>query len=227
MIGGTHSELSPTMQDYLKVLFQLEERGERLTNSAVAAARELSAASVSTMMKNLAKKGCVSYSPYQEIQLTKKGRDVALEMTRHHRILETFLVNVLGMNWDEVHEEAERLEHHISEALESRMAAVMNNPKFDPHGHPIPGPKGELATRTGMVALRQMKEGQAGTVREVSDANPEALRYLSEQGIGISTAFVLERIHPFDGPLELSLDNRQVVLSRSLAERVLVEIAPT
>ncbi len=225
MIGGTHQDLSSTMQDYLKVLYLLEERGERLTNSAVAAARELSAASVSTMMRKLADKGCVNYSPYQDLQLTDKGRHVALEMIRHHRILETFLVKVLGMSWDEVHEEAERLEHVISETLESRMASVMDNPQFDPHGHPIPGPQGELASRPGLQQLRHMTEGQSGTVREVSDTNPEALRYLSEQRIGIGTQFVLARIHPFDGPLELTIGTQQVVLSRSLAERVLVELA--
>lgn len=225
MIGGTHQELSSAMQDYLKVLYLLEERGERLTNSAVAAARELSAASVSTMMRKLAEKGCVTYSPYQDIELTEKGRGVALEMIRHHRIIETFLVKVLGMSWDEVHEEAERLEHVISETLEKRMAEVMDNPRFDPHGHPIPGPHGELASRPELLPLRQLDEGGAATVREVSDANPEVLRYLSEQGIGIGTAVRLLRIHPFEGPLELDLDGRNVVLSRSLAERVLVEAA--
>lgn len=223
-MSGTIHELSPSMQDYLKVLYVLEERAERLTNSAVAAALRIAPASVSIMMKKLAEKGCVTYSPYHDIGLTEKGRRVALEVIRHHRILESFLVTVLGMSWDAVHDEAERLEHVISEELEARMAALMHDPQFDPHGHPIPGPEGELASRSALVAMDGLAQGDAAVVREVSDEDPEALRYLGEQGLFPGVRFTLGRVHPFDGPFELALEGgRPVILSRALARRLTVQ----
>lgn len=224
MIGGNHHELSVAMQDYLKALFSLEETGEKLTNSAVATSLNLSAASVSTMMKKLAEKGCVEYAPYRDIELTEKGRQVALELVRHHRIIEAFLVKVLGMSWDEVHEEAERLEHVISEELEARMAAMLDHPLVDPHGHPIPTPEGDIAQPSDLVALSAVDEGAAVTVLQVSDRDPEALRYLEEQGVTPGTQLTVARLHPFEGPFECELPGgARVLLSRALAEMLLVQ----
>jgi DtxR family Mn-dependent transcriptional regulator len=219
MIGGTHHDLSVAMQDYLKILYRLEQDGERLTNSAVATALRLSAASVSTMMKKLAERGCIAYAPYQEMQLTHRGRSVALELIRHHRIIEAFLVKVLGMRWDEVHEEAERLEHVISEKLEARMAAMLDDPLVDPHGHPIPGPAGDVQRRTDLVALLALDPGEAATVVEVSDRDPAALRYLERQGVVPGTRLRLVVVHPFEGPFECELLTRVPALEHATMEQ--------
>ena len=219
MIGGTHLELSDAMQDYIKALYRLEERGQPLTNSAVAEMLELTKASVSTMMKKLADKGCVRYTPYREIELTEKGRRVALEMIRHHRIIEAFLVKILGMSWDEVHDEAEKLEHVISEEVEARMAALLDDPAVDPHGHPIPGPLGEVPSRSDLVTLSTLPEGARAEVAQVSDRDPEALRYLESQGIRPGVELVVRRIHPFDGPYEVDVEGEgEALLSRRLTE---------
>lgn len=216
MIGGTHRELSDAMQDYVKALYRLEERGEKLTNSAVADLLDHKAASVSTMMKKLADKGCVEYTPYKEIELTEKGRRVALEMVRHHRIIEAFLVRILGMSWDEVHDEAEKLEHVISEEVEARMAAMLGDPLRDPHGHPIPGPEGDLPHER-LVPLDTLEVGAEAVVAQVSDRDPEALRYLDTQGIRPGTRITVDAVHPFDGPYEVTHADGDALLSRTLA----------
>jgi DtxR family Mn-dependent transcriptional regulator len=221
--GGSHHDLSPAMQDYLKALYKLEQKAIPLTNSALAEELSLTAASVSGMMKKLAEKDCVSYSPYREIELTEKGRQISLELIRHHRIIELFLVNVLGMSWDQVHEEAERLEHVISEELEEAMARVLDYPKFDPHGHPIPGLDGTIEDRPALKMLLQIPEDTEAVVREVSDSDPEALRFLDEQGIRPGARLLLISIQPFEGPYELEVGGRRVLLSRLLCGRVRVE----
>ncbi len=225
MIGGTHRELSDAMQDYIKALYRLEERNEPLTNQAVATTLNLTAASVSTMMRKLADKACVEYTPYREIRLTEKGRTVALEMIRHHRLIETFLVQILGMSWDEVHDEAERLEHVISEELEARIAAMVGDPRFDPHGHPIPGPEGDIAERGALATLADMQEGATVRVEQVSDHDPEALRYLEGQGVFPGAVLEVRRVHPFDGPYECQCAGHAVLLSRSLSAMLRVSRA--
>jgi len=153
--------------------------------------------------------------------LTKEGEQIALEVVRHHRLLERYLVEALGYGWDEVHDEAERLEHHISEALEARMAAVLGDPTLDPHGDPIPRLDGSVSTVLEQRLL-DLTPGQTAVVGRVSDQDPERLRYLQQLGITPGTRVTLLETLPFDGPLRLEIAGVEQVIGRSLAATVQV-----
>src|SRR6202041_2608664 len=176
---------SEAIDDYLKAIFQISGRPERQVSSTeIASHLAITAASVTNMLQKLAalEPPLVVYEKHHGAQLSKAGKKRALEIIRHHRLLETFLHQVLGYPWDEVHQEAERLEHFISERFEERVAAKLNYPQFDPHGHPIPSLDGTVPA-TGSQTVAQMSVDTRGKVVSVSDRNPEMLRYLGIHGI--------------------------------------------
>jgi DtxR family Mn-dependent transcriptional regulator len=180
-------ELSPATQDYLKAIYVLgARRPGSVGTSALAERLGVSAPSASAMVKRLAELGLVRYSRYHGVELTGEGRAVALEVVRHHRLLELYLHDVLGMAWEEVHEDAERLEHVLSESVEARIAARLGEPTRDPHGDPIPSLAGEVE-EPSTVALSELRSPAEGVVVRVSDSDPAVLRRLSDQGIGIGT----------------------------------------
>ncbi|MDQ2684023.1 MAG: metal-dependent transcriptional regulator, partial [Chloroflexota bacterium] len=165
--GVTHA-----MEDYLKAIYRIEERGQAVSTQHLANELAISGASVTNMIKRLAELKLVDYSKYRGVTLTEPGRKVALEVIRHHRLLELYLSESLGMPWHEVHAEAERLEHHLSDELEARMDSALGFPTHDPHGDPIPTPELTIENVAG-VNLAAMKSGQSGVVTQVSDRNPE------------------------------------------------------
>jgi DtxR family Mn-dependent transcriptional regulator len=181
-------------------------------------------ASASSMAKKLAELGLVEHAPYRGVRLTREGERVALEVLRHHRLLELYLAEHLGVPWDRVHEEAEALEHVLSEYLESRIAAKLGDPTHDPHGDPIP--TAALSIDEGDTrALADMHPGEGGRFIRVSDSDPEMLRYLGERGIGIGDELeVLDR-QPFDGPLTVRFGDDLQVLGGRLARAMRVEAA--
>ena len=204
---------SPAVQDYLKAVYQLAEAaepGESVTTSQVAEALAVTTASASNMLKKLDGLGLVSQVKRQGVQLTDTGRQAALEVIRHHRLLETFLATRLGMPWDEVHREAEILEHHVSEALADRIAEALGHPERDPHGHPIPTSAGQVAS-TPSRRLSELAEGAVAVVGRVDDRDDALLRFLAERGL-VPEARVQVLAHaPFGGPISVRVDDARVV----------------
>jgi DtxR family Mn-dependent transcriptional regulator len=211
------------MEDYLKAIYKLQERCEQVPMSALVDYMGVTSASVTNMCKKLAGLNLLAYKPYQGVKFTPAGKKLALEIVRHHRLIELYLAEALGVPWDQVHEEAEKLEHVISEDLEERMAAVLGDPQFDPHGAPIP-------SRTGVVARREeerlvdMKTGDKLVVVEVDDQNPALLRYLGGMGIYPGTKIQLVDCAPFEGPLTLALGDDQHSLGYQAAKSILVAL---
>ena len=193
--------ISAAVEDYAKVIYALQvERGGAVTNNALAERLGVSAASASNMVKRLCGLGLVEHLPYHGVELTAAGRRVALEVLRHHRLLELYLAQSLGVPWDRVHDEAEVLEHHISEELEELIANALGNPTHDPHGDPIPTRDLELVEDLAPT-LDTLEPGQRGRFTRISDHDPEMLRYLAERGIAPGDNFEVVDKQPFGGPL--------------------------
>jgi DtxR family transcriptional regulator, Mn-dependent transcriptional regulator len=214
---AVRSEVSNAVQDYAKAIWSLAQRDdEPVSTSALADRLEVSPASASAMVKRLESMGLVEREPYHGVQLTPAGERVALEVLRHHRLLELYLAEALGMSWDRVHEEAEVLEHAISPALSDLIAAKLGNPTHDPHGDPIPTADGEI-DEAPTRALTELAAGERGRFTRVSDSNPEMLRYLSGRGIAPGDELELVGREPFGGPLTVRANGREHGLGEQLA----------
>lgn len=213
--------ISHAMEDYLKAIYKLLEIDGVVTTSALADDMGVAPASVTNMCKKLADLNLLEYERYQGVKFTPAGEKLALEIVRHHRLIELYLAQALGVPWDQVHEEAERLEHVISEDLEERMAAALGDPKFDPHGAPIPSRAGNIRQQKG-GRLVDMEAGDALVVVEVDDQDPELLRYLGEMGIFPGTDLQIVAYAPFNGPLTLSVGGEQHNLGYQAAKSILV-----
>ncbi len=196
----TETLRSPAVEDYAKAIYALERRaGKPVSTNALAARLGVTAASASGMVKRLGELGLVSHEPYRGVSLTDAGRRVALEVIRHHRLLELYLVKSLGVPWDRVHEEAEVLEHVLSEELEELIAAKLGDPVYDPHGDPIPSR--ELTIEEPETeSLEALPDGTRGVFARVSDSDPEMLRYLAERGIAPGAELEVIERQPFGGP---------------------------
>ena len=209
-------------ENYAKAIYQLQSGGqEQVGTGAVAERVGVTPASASAMLKKLADEGLVEHTPYRGVTLTAHGEQLALEMIRHHRLIELFLAEVLGMPWDRVHEEAEVLEHHISEELEELIAAKLGQPARDPHGDPIPSRELDIeADRT--VALSELAVGTDGVFERVSDRDPEMLRYLDSRGIRPGAGIRVTGREPFEGPISVSVEGAEHALGAPLARRMRV-----
>jgi len=212
---------SEAIEDFLKAVYMLQQEQDRVQTSALAEALNITAPSTTEMAKKLAKANLVEHEPYRGIRLTAAGERVALEIVRHHRLLELFLVQALGYSWDEVHEEAERLEHAVSERLAQRIAEYLGDPHYDPHGDPIPGPQGDIAPRD-LTPLARWPVGQHGRVERLRDQAPDMLRYLADKGLIIGAAVEVLKADPFDGPLTLCVEGTEQVIGVVVAQYVLV-----
>ena len=218
---------SATVEDYLKAIYTLKQRGEgKARIKDIAEHLGVSLPSVTTMMKSLAESGLVERAAYRGVELNAGGQRAALKVIRNHRLIELFLVEVLGYTWDEVHDEAERLEHAMSERLANRIDAFLGFPTVDPHGDPIPTADGEIPTTHEGISLLEAAEHLHDTplrVTRVLDQSAEVLQFLAEQGLTPGCILRILRLDPFDGPLWLNDRENDIALSRSLAARVLVE----
>ena len=218
--------LSPSTEDYLKAIYELEHEQEQswATTSALAKSLEIAPASVTEMLKKLAaaEAPLVQHKLYRGARLTPVGERAALRVVRTHRLVEQFLTETLGYSWDEVHEEAHRLEHAVSPALGERIADYLGHPSNDPHGDPIPGPGGELAPRRD-VALAELSAGTAARVTRVHSHDAALLRHLGELGIYPDITLRVMDIAPFDGPVTLEIGDHQAIIGRVVAEHVNVE----
>ena len=214
-------DLTVAVQDYAKAIFTLESRDGAASTTDLAALLEVRPASVSGMLRKLSALGLVEHERYRGVRLTGRGRRVALEVIRHHRLVELFLVESLGMTWDEVHAEAEVLEHALSEALEELIAAKLGDPTVDPHGDPIPSRELKLA-EIPAPTLEELEPGEAATFVRISDAEPEMLRFLGERGIVPGARLRLVERQPFDGPLFVRVGRNVHVLGATLARAMRV-----
>lgn len=219
--------LSDTVEDYLKMIYKLSADTERVGTGQIAEALEISPASVTDMFQRLANENppLLDYLKHQGVKLTNEGRKVALEILRHHRLLELFLHEVLGYSWDQVHAEADRLEHVISENFEERVAAVLGDPKRGLHGEPIPNRNLEMPDQP-TSCLHDMRPDQQGVVHSVSDDDPGFLRYLKAQGLVPGAEFSVVEFSPYDNNLRLQVkgQDQEIVLGASVTAQVQVEI---
>ena len=217
---------SSAVEDYAKAIYKLQDAGEAtVTTNAIADCLDVTPASASQMVKRLGSMGLVVHEPYRGVSLTAAGVRVALEVLRHHRLLELYLAESLGVSWDRVHDEAEVLEHVLSEELEELIAAKLGDPTRDPHGDPIPTRDGRIVEEP-TEALDSLPVGSTGTFVRISDSDPAMLRYLSERGISPGDGFEVVDKQPFDGPLFARFGDDVHVLGGSLARAMRVEVRP-
>ncbi len=207
------------MEDYLKRIYQLREEGADVATLQLAEELGFSGPSVTNMIKRLHELRLVEHRPYHGVRLTPAGERVALEVVRHHRLLELYLAETLGYAWDEVHEEAERLEHHVSDELEARMDSVLGYPTHDPHGDPIPSATGHMP-EVSSLRLTDLAPGEPAIVVRVSDRDPEQLRFLGGLGLRPGVTVTLVERLPFDGPLRIEFDGVEHVIGLPLAANV-------
>jgi len=213
--------VSQAMEDYLKAAYRLEQDGGPVSTQRLADELGFSGPSVTNMVKRLDELKLLKHSRYHGVTLTPAGKHVALEVIRHHRLLELYLAEALGYDWDEVHAEAERLEHHVSEELEQRMERALGYPQFDPHGDPIPTRTGTLPN-VDDVGLIDVPAGYIGQVSRVSDRDPDQLRHLSSLGIRPGVALEVTEHMPFDGPIRVMIDGAEQLLSLTVARGIRV-----
>jgi len=212
-------ELGEAIQDYAKAIYKLEVETGRATTSALAERLAVAPASVTGMLKRLAELGLVSYEPYHGVTLSETGNRLALEVIRHHRLLERYLVDTLGLSLDLVHAEADRLEHALSEDLEAVIDESLGFPTHDPHGDPIP----DAALRVAPSVLKQLTQlapGEAATVRRVPDDDSDVLRYLAELRLVPGERVRLNAAAPFDGPLTVEVGGTSHAIAHDLAGRI-------
>lgn len=207
----SEKRLTPSTEDYLKAVYSLSgEEGSPVQTSALADSLGVAAASVSGMLPRLAEAGLIAHVPYHGVRLSDAGRAVALRIVRRHRILECYLTSRLGYDWDSVHDEAERLEHAVSDELIERMALVLGEPAYDPHGAPIPTRDGEIE-RPLLVPLSELPVGTRAEFRMVDDKDAERLRYLSSLGLDLGTEFRVVDRQPFGGPTTIAVGAQPAV----------------
>jgi DtxR family Mn-dependent transcriptional regulator len=204
------------MEDYLKAIYRLKEEGGTITTQRISEELGVTGPSVTNMVKRLAEMHLLEHERYMGVELTPAGEKIALEVIRHHRLLELYLAETMGFSWDKVHEEAERLEHHLSDEFESRLDSMLGHPTHDPHGDPIPSADGVVPILAGMQ-LQDLPLGATARVTRVTDRDSDRLRYLGELGLypGASVV-VLERM-PFEGPLRIRVDTNEHIIGRPLA----------
>ena len=220
-----HAALQPetltrSVEDYLKAIYRLSPEGRPASTSDIANLLELSPASVSGMVKRLSEQGLLEHEPYKGVQLTDEGRRAALRMVRRHRLIEAYLVAKLGYTWDTVHDEAERLEHAVSDTLVERMAAVLGHPAVDPHGDPIPSADGSIDAPPG-VPLTEVPVGRTVELMRVDEGQPDRLRYLASFGLTPGVAVTVLDRQPFQGPITIRAAGDVHVLGHELGQVLL------
>ena len=223
MMSTENQSLSRSIEDYLKIIYRLQAESGWAQTSAIAEKLSIAPPSVSGMVKRLAESGLLAHAPYKGVQLTETGQRQALRMLRRHRIIELYLIAQLGYAWHNVHEEAERLEHAVSDDLIERMDRALGHPTHDPHGAPIPTADGEIET-THYVPMTDIDVGSAGWLRMVGDKDSERLRFIASLGLRPGVQFEVIARQPFNGPLTIRFDgDREEVIGHELAHSLQCE----
>jgi DtxR family Mn-dependent transcriptional regulator len=212
-------DLSVAIQDYVKEIYKLQSSGRRATTTAIAKEMGVAPSSATSMLKKLAVLGLAEHAPYRGVELSEAGTKIALEVIRHHRLLEQYLAETLGLPIDALHDEADRLEHVISEELEARIDEQLGYPTHDPHGDPIPD-AGLNVDRTTLRSLEGLAPGEVATVRRIPDGDAPLLRYLAELTLVPGSTVTMRKSEPFGGPITVDVDGSEHAISRELAERI-------
>jgi len=215
--------ISESVEDYLKQTYKLQSDNEKVSLSDLATNLDVSAPSVTQMVKKLEKSGLIKYTPYQGVRLSEKGNKIALEVIRHHRLLELFLSEIMGYPLEKVHAEAEKLEHFISEDFEELLSERLGNPTVDPHGDPIPGKDGKFKKQLYLPLLEAPLKTNL-LIKRVGDTNPEVLGYISKLGLLPNIKLTILRKEPFDGPLILKAKNKEIPIGRNIAKTIFVKV---
>jgi DtxR family Mn-dependent transcriptional regulator len=210
-----HEGLTRSVEDYLKAIYRLTPEGRAAGTSEIANLLELAPASVSGMVKRLSEHGLLEHVPYKGVQLTEEGRRAALRTIRRHRLIEAYLVAFLGYTWDTVHDEAERLEHAVSDQLVERMAAVLGHPSVDPHGDPIPDVDGAIH-EPASTPISELPEGMPVELRRVDESDPERLRYIASIGLQPGVRVLVVDRQPFHGPITIEVEGQSHVIGHEL-----------
>ncbi len=219
---NNRASLSAAIEDYIRAIYQLQSSSPGATTTALAKEMRVSAASATNMIKKLAGMGLVRHSPYRGVTLTRPGEKIALEILRHHRLIELFLNETLGIPWDEVHVEAHRLEHVLSDNLEDHIAEFLGDPTEDPHGDPIPTKSGAVNEKE-QHSLGDVMPGASATIRRVSDQDPEHLRHFSRLGLVPNATVDVVKREPFGGPLHIRVGSGEAhILDEALAKEIWV-----
>ena len=213
--------LSQSIEDYLKVIFEIQEKKGKVSTNSLSEELGIAPASVTNMIKKLSEKKLVRHKLYQGVELTKSGRKIALEIIRHHRLIELYLKEALGVPWDKVHDEAEKWEHVLSEDLEDRIDEYLGYPTSDPHGSPIPSRDGNMLVKNSRN-LVEVKPGSKVAITEVSDHDPELLRYLGNMGLYPNTEIKVISVEPFQGPITLEVENKKYSIGQEAAKYISV-----
>ncbi len=217
--------LSQAAQDYIKSIYKLQnghDPGPSVNTSLIAERMDVSAASATNMVKKLAEMKLLQHTPYRGVELTSAGEAIALEVIRHHRLLELYLADALGFKWDQVDAEADRLEHVISEEFEERIDEMLGYPKTDPHGAPIPSKEGDIA-QPDYSRLAEVDAGQTVVIRQVSDKSPEMLRYMASLELKPGAVIAVQEKAPFNGPLKICVNGQaEHSLGMEVAEHIYV-----
>jgi DtxR family transcriptional regulator, Mn-dependent transcriptional regulator len=212
--------LTRSVEDYLKAIYQLSPEGRPASTSDIANLLALSAPSVTGMVKRLSEHGLLEHVPYRGVQLTQEGRRAALRMVRRHRLIEAYLVEFLGYSWDTVHEEAERLEHAVSDTMIERMAGALGNPTVDPHGDPIPTADGEVQ-ELACIALSDVPIGETVEISRVQESQPERLRYIASLGLRPGVHVTVVNRQPIDDLVTIKVGSHKQVIGRELGHALL------
>lgn len=210
-----------SIEDYLKAIYEIQKDKGNVATNSLSEKLGVSPASVTNMIKKLSEKKLITHKRYQGVKLTKAGQKIALEVIRHHRLIELYLAEALGVPWDRVHDEAEKWEHVLSEDLEDRMDAALGYPTRDPHGSPIPGRDGSVV-ELDSVPLADLAPGQTGVIAEVSDHDPNLLRYVGKMGLYPKTKVKVVSVEPFSGPITVQVNDGSHVLGSEAAQYVFV-----
>jgi DtxR family transcriptional regulator, Mn-dependent transcriptional regulator len=213
------SELSAAIQDYLKEIYKIQASGEKATTTAIARRMDVAPSSATSMLKKLAALGLAEHAPYRGIELSDAGTKIALEVIRHHRLLEQYLAETLGLSIDAVHAEADKLEHVLSEELEARIDEKLGYPTHDPHGDPIPD-AGLNVDRSELRSLEALEPGEEATVKRVPDGDADLLRYLAKLALVPGGRVTMRRSEPFGGPLTVLVSGKEHAISRELAGQI-------
>lgn len=213
--------LSQAVEDYLKAIYTLEAEGDGASTTKIAESLDVSSASATNMIKRLSKMGLVDYQSYKGARLTDSGKKIALEIIRHHRLLELYLLEVMGYSWDEVHDEAEKLEHHISERFEDTIARLLDDPTHDPHGDPIPTKEG-IMPQMEAEPLVEAEVDREYIVSRVKDQDPELLRYLEKVGLLPGIKITVKEKAPFEGPITMLVEGDEQVIGNDVASNIFI-----
>ena len=214
--------ITSTIEDYLATIYRVTSENQKSTTTIIADKMNVSRATVSSMFKKLAASELITHVLYKGVSLTATGEKIALEIIRHHRLIELYLQDTMGVPWEKVHEEADKMEHILSEEIEDRINKLLNNPTIDPHGAPIPTKEGYVSN-DNFRRLSQAKKGEDLVIKRVDEEDSEKLVYLANKGLYPNTALKVTNVEPFNGPITIEINNTEIIVGNKIADSVFVD----